>query len=168
MILINSISSGIALYLSSLCFLLSAVILRNDTEGSTDTMPEDHARKHIHDFPLQREKGASFIDMANTSSIQVDNSWADEFDYNSTSGAIEDARDVEQQESRSQSNHVLKRAPLGSYITITGSEGDRVYLRMKSNGSESNQSGSFHTQSGLQLLKVPFSELKESVEEEVD
>ena len=103
MILINSISSGIALYLSSLCFLLSAVILRNDTEGSTDTMPEDHACKHIHDFPSQREKGASFMDMANTSSVQVDNSWADEFDYNSTSGAIEDPRDVEQQDLVSES-----------------------------------------------------------------
>lgn len=148
------------------------MILRNDIEGSTDTMPEDHACTHVHDFPSQREKGASFIDMANTSSIQVDNSWADEFDYNSTSGAIEDASDAEQQdlvsESRSQSSHVLKRAPLGSYIPITSSEGDRVYLRMKSKGPESNQSGSFHTQSGLQLLKVPFSELKESVEEEVD
>lgn len=146
------------------------MILGNDIEGSTVTMPEDHARTHLHDFPSQSEKGASFIGMANTSSVQVDSSWADEFDYNS--GVVEDAHDVEQQdlvlESRSQSGHVLKRAPLGSYITVTSSEGDRVYLRMKSKGAESNQSGLLHTQPGLQLLKVPFSELKESVEEEVD
>ena len=136
---------------------------RNDIESSSG-LPEDLAH-----FPSQSEKSVSFMDTAKTDSVYVDNSWVDEVDY--AGGNVEDLHDVEQNlisESSSQSCHVLKRAPLGSYITVTSSEGDRVYLRMKSKGPESNQSGSLHTQSGLQLLKVPFSELKESVEEEVN
>jgi hypothetical protein len=144
-----------------LCYLFSA---GNDIETS---MPEDHDHRHLYS---QSEKSASFIGMANASTVQVDNSWADEVDY--SGGAIDDAHDVQQEdlvsESRSQSSRALKRAPLGNYITVTSSEGDRVYLRMKSKGPESNQSGLLHIQSGLQLLKVPFSELKGSVEEEVD
>ena len=107
--------------------------------------------------------------MAIADSVQVENPWLNELD--STGGGIEGSHDVEQEhlvsESRSQPCRVLKRAPLGSYITVTSSEGDRVYLRLKSRGNESSQSGFLRAQSGLQLLKIPFSELKETVEEEV-
>ena len=126
----------------------------------------EHNGAHLHELHSQNGNSASFIGRANTDSVQVDNFWLDD-----TCGDVEDSRDVEQEylvsESRSQSCRVLKRAPLGSYITVTSSEGDRVYLRMKSKVSESNQLGFSYTKSGLQLLKVPFSELKESVEEEV-
>lgn len=149
-------------------FSFSAVLLRSDIE-SIDGFPEDHHHTHSQKFLSQSETSASFIGMASTDA-QTENSWLD--DVRNTDGGIESSCDVEQEhnlvsESRSQPHHILKRAPLGSYITVTSSEGDRVYLRLKSNGTESNQSGFLHTHSGLQLLKVPFSELKESVEEEV-
>lgn len=138
-------------------------MLGNDTESS-NCLPEDHA--HLH-FPSQSGRSAPFVGVVNTDSVQMDDPWVDEVD--TTGSGVEDLRDVEREllasESRSQSCCVLKRAPLGSYITVTSSEGDRVYLRMKSKGPESNQS---HIHSGLQLLSIPFSELKESVEEEVN
>ena len=152
---------------SSTCFILTAVMPKSDI-GSSNGLPEDLTC--FREFPSQSEKSASFIGTAKTDSVHMDNPWVDEVDY--TDGGVEDSHDVEQDylisETRLQSCHVLKRAPLGSYITVTSSEGDRVYLRMKSKEPESNQSGLLHAQSGLQLLKVPFSELKESVEEEVN
>ena len=70
-------------------------------------------------------------------------------------------------ESVSKSHHALKRAPMGNYITVTNSAGERVYLRLKSEKTKLNQSRSLHAHSGLQLLKLPFTELLTTVEEEV-
>lgn len=62
--------------------------------------------------------------------------------------------------------HILSRAPAGPHVTVTGSEGDRVYLRLRDAGT-----GSKKTREGFRhhkgLLTVPFAELKAGVEEEV-
>ena len=141
--------------------------LRTDVE-SDDGFPEDHGLMHSQTIPSQSTRSASlFTGIANTDTVQVKEPWDDD-----VGDGVEDSGEVKQgclvSKSRSQSHCVLRRAPLGSYITVTSCEGDRVYLRLKSRKTESNQSGSSYTQSGLQLLKVPFSELKDSVEEEVN
>lgn len=87
--------------------------------------------------------------------------------------SFDDSSDVKHRSSlvshsRLQSHRILKRAPLGAYVTVTSSEGDRVYLRLKSEEkAKKSQRGLSHTPSGLQLLTVPFSQLRDSVEEEV-
>ncbi|XP_064406884.1 chromosome transmission fidelity protein 18 homolog isoform X2 [Halichondria panicea] len=58
--------------------------------------------------------------------------------------------------------HVLSRAPAGPYMTVTGSNGTRVYLRM-GKGQGSTLQKSFVTS---QLLSAPVTELIERVEEE--
>lgn len=63
---------------------------------------------------------------------------------------------------------VLKRAPPGAYVTVTSSEGDRVYLRLKSEiKTEKTLGGMLSSTCGLQLLTIPFSDLKDDMEEEV-
>ena len=59
--------------------------------------------------------------------------------------------------------HVLSRAPAGPYMTVTGSNGTRVYLRM-GKGQGSTLQKSFVTS---QLLSAPIAELRERVEDEV-
>ena len=64
--------------------------------------------------------------------------------------------------------YVMKRAPLGAYVTVTSNEGDRVYLRLKhEKENKCALQGFFSRGSGLQLLTVPISELKTNIEEEV-
>lgn len=74
--------------------------------------------------------------------------------------------------------HVLMRAPAGPHVTVTSGEGERVYLRLKEEEEGVNDDGGTG-HSGVrmegrriqrrhqQLLTVPFSDLKASVEEEV-
>ena len=58
--------------------------------------------------------------------------------------------------------YALSRAPSGPHVTVTDSNGTRVYLRMKS----SQQPQKKNTSSRFQLLSVPISDLRETVEEE--
>ena len=68
--------------------------------------------------------------------------------------------------------HVLSRPPAGPHVSVTSSEGERVYLRLKDAGV-GGKSGSGRGRSQTptrvwkQLLSVPFAELKSSVLEEV-
>lgn len=62
--------------------------------------------------------------------------------------------------------HVLSRAPPGSSVTVTGSDGKRVYLRLRA-GLGSKGKAQKNPLSRLQLLTIPFSQLKATVEEEV-
>lgn len=61
--------------------------------------------------------------------------------------------------------HVLSRAPAGPYITVTGSEGDRVFLRLRDHGL--GKAAQMRSRLRKGLLTVPFAELKASVEDEV-
>lgn len=61
---------------------------------------------------------------------------------------------------------VLPRAPACPHLSVTGSEGRRVYLRIMDVESRERCKGLSH--SGLKLLTVPFAELKAGVEEEVN
>ena len=61
-------------------------------------------------------------------------------------------------------HHVLSRAPPGSCITVTGSNGKRVYLRCRAAAVSNSAARSY---SRFQLLSVSFTELKATVEEEV-
>lgn len=68
--------------------------------------------------------------------------------------------------------HVLTRAPAGPHVTVTNGEGERVYLRLRGEGGKGEGPG--HSGARMQrrrrhqqLLTVPFSQLKASVEEEV-
>lgn len=66
--------------------------------------------------------------------------------------------------------HVLSRAPAGPHITVTSSEGDRVYLRLRDDDFGARKKGGMAcsiVRSRKQLLTVPFAELKASVEDEV-
>ncbi len=63
-----------------------------------------------------------------------------------------------------QRQQVLHRAPTGAYMTVTGSNGTRVYLRMDQ-GQRSISQRSFGASS--QLLTTPIAELRDRVEEEV-
>ena len=60
---------------------------------------------------------------------------------------------------------VLKCVPLCSYVTVTDSHGDRVYLRLKS--EREPQATQQRLQSALQLLTVPLLDLKDNIKEEV-
>lgn len=68
--------------------------------------------------------------------------------------------------------HVLDRVPAGPYVSVTSSEGERVYLRLRDGGADSvtGKKGG-HQVKGIRtwkhLLTVPFSQLKARVEEEV-
>ena len=63
---------------------------------------------------------------------------------------------------------VLPRAPVGPHFSVTGSGGQRVYLRLLPTGNANNQKRcKTITTSRLRLLTVPFAELKSFVEEEV-
>lgn len=59
--------------------------------------------------------------------------------------------------------YALSRAPAGPYITVTGSDRTRVYLRLKRD-QRSNRNDLFVSS---QLLSVPITQLREQVEEEV-
>lgn len=62
--------------------------------------------------------------------------------------------------------HILSRAPAGPHVSVTGCEGDRVYLRLRDAGAGSKKAWEkFRHRKGL--LTVPFAELKANVEEEV-
>lgn len=62
--------------------------------------------------------------------------------------------------------HVLSRAPAGPHLTVTSSDGDTVYLRLRDDNAKGMKPREgFHHRRGL--LTVPFAELKASVEEEV-
>ena len=57
---------------------------------------------------------------------------------------------------------------MDAYVTVTNSECDRVYLRLKpANDIKACLQARYRPQSGLQLLSVPFSDLKDLLEEEV-
>lgn len=61
--------------------------------------------------------------------------------------------------------HVLSRTPAGPHVTVTSSEGNTVYLRLREGSAGKKPRESLHRRRGL--LTVPFAELKASVEEEV-
>ena len=58
--------------------------------------------------------------------------------------------------------YALSRAPPGRHVTVTSSDGARVYLRMDK-GQRSDVGFSFNSQ----LLSAPIAELRAAVEEEV-
>lgn len=60
--------------------------------------------------------------------------------------------------------YALSRAPPGPHMTVTNSNGTRVYLRMKSNQPRQQQKKKLFSQ--FHLLPVPISDLREAVEEE--
>ena len=59
--------------------------------------------------------------------------------------------------------HVLTWVPTGPHISVTSSEGCRVYLRLKNCDTDSMKKNKTYSS----LLSVPFAELKANVEEEV-
>lgn len=59
---------------------------------------------------------------------------------------------------------VLRRAPAGDHVTVTGSDGTRVYLRLK---SESKKQDKQDRPKRYQLLSVPFYQLRHEVESKV-
>ena len=65
--------------------------------------------------------------------------------------------------------HVLSRAPACPHLSVTSSEGHRVYLRLRETNdpTRARKMAQAHSHSRKQLLKIPFTELKASVEEEV-
>ena len=69
--------------------------------------------------------------------------------------------------------HALSRQPPGPHISVTSSEGERVYLRLRDAGGGGGRGGGGGGGGGRErmghkgLLAVPFAEVKASVEEEV-
>ena len=59
---------------------------------------------------------------------------------------------------------VLKRAPAGAHVTVTGSDGTRVYLRLS---KESNKQDRQERPKRYQLLSAPFYQLRHEVESKV-
>ena len=59
---------------------------------------------------------------------------------------------------------VLKRAPAGAHLTVTGSDGTRVYLRLS---EEPNKQDKQERPKRYQLLSVPFYQLRHEVESKV-
>ena len=59
---------------------------------------------------------------------------------------------------------VLKRAPAGAHVTVTGSDGTRVYLRLSSDLKKQNKQ---ERPKRYQLLSVPFYQLRHEVESKV-
>ena len=59
---------------------------------------------------------------------------------------------------------VLKRAPAGAHVTVTGSDGTRVYLRLS---KEPNKQDKQERPKRYQLLSVPFYQLRHEVESKV-
>ena len=59
---------------------------------------------------------------------------------------------------------VLRREPAGAHMTITGSDGTRVYLRMN---NESKKQDKYERPRRYQLLSVPFYQLRHEVESKV-
>ena len=55
-----------------------------------------------------------------------------------------------------------------AYVTVTSTECDRVYLRLKpANVVKTGLQARYRPPSGVQLLSIPFSDLKDLLEEEV-
>ena len=61
---------------------------------------------------------------------------------------------------------VLTRVPSCACVTVTDTHGDRVYLRFKL--EKEAQATQQQSQGALQLLTVPFLDLKDNIEEEVN
>lgn len=59
---------------------------------------------------------------------------------------------------------VLKRAPAGDHVTVTGSDGTRVYLRLSDDIKKQNKQ---ERPKRYQLLSVPFYQLRHEVESKV-
>ena len=59
---------------------------------------------------------------------------------------------------------VLKRAPAGDHVTVTGSDGTRVYLRLSNDLKKQNKQ---ERPKRYQLLSVPFYQLRHEVESKV-
>ena len=59
---------------------------------------------------------------------------------------------------------VLKRAPAGDHVTVTGSDGTRVYLRLSNDFKKQNKQ---ERPRRYQLLSVPFYQLRHEVESKV-
>ncbi len=63
--------------------------------------------------------------------------------------------------------HVLSRAPAQPHVSVTSSEGRRVYLRLRDGNRWEKSSHSDSRAASRQLLSVPYAELKARVEEKV-
>ena len=61
--------------------------------------------------------------------------------------------------------HILSRAPAGPHVSVTSSDGDTVYVRLRDDRAGGKPREGFYRRRGL--LTVPFAELKASVDEEV-
>ena len=136
-------------------------------EGSSDNRGKEDVSEQIT-TPVDNVKSQIVKDTGISGSIkskQFLTSTPNDINYsNDIDSSLEEDTVVPSTVYQYKRQRVLRRAPAGAHITVTGSDGTRVYLRLS---SEHKKHDTHQRSRKYQLLSIPFYQLRYEVESKV-